>query len=82
MCLIWPKWKFQKLVSFYRSENAVNNNQYVSRFWFLKLTKQINFKFCFCLILCYKAFLTVLVNVYCFDVVIHNEHIPRYIPLL
>ena len=29
----------------------------------------------------YKDFLTVLVNVYCFDVVIYNEHIHRDIPV-
>ena len=45
-------------------QKVVDNKQYISQFWFLKLTKQIKFKFCFCLILRYKAFLTVLVNIY------------------
>ena len=40
-----------------------NTKQYISQFWFLKLTKQIKFKFCFCLILRHKAFLTVLLNI-------------------
>ena len=65
-------------------QKVVNNKQYISQFWFLKLTKQIKFKFCFCLILCYKAFLTVLVNILYnifFDMVIYNEHIPQDIPL-
>ena len=33
--------------------------------------------------MCYKAFLTVLVNIYniFFDMVIYNEHIPQDIPL-
>ena len=60
-------------------QDAVNNKQYISQFWFLRLTKQIKFKFCFCLILLYKAFLTVLLSTYniFFDVVIYNEHIPQ-----
>ena len=45
-------------------QNAVNNKQYISQFWFLKLTKRYKFKFCFCLKLRYKAFLTILVNIY------------------
>ena len=49
-------------------QKAVDNKQYVSQFWFLKLTKQIKFRFCFCLILHYEAFLTVLVNIYNFFV--------------
>ena len=49
-------------------QKAVNNKQYISQFWLLKLTKQIKFRFCFCLILHYKAFLTVLVNIYNFFV--------------
>ena len=60
--LIWPNRKFQNYSC--RYQNAVNNKQYISQFWFLKLTKQIKFKFCFCLILRYKAFLTVLLNIY------------------
>ena len=57
--------------------------QDISQFWFLKVTKQIKFKFCFCLILRYKAFLTVLVNMYSifFDMVIYNERIPQDTPL-
>ena len=31
--------------------------QYISQSWFLKLTKQITFQFCFCLILRLKHFL-------------------------
>ena len=59
-------------------QNAVNNKQYISQFWFLKLTKEIKFKFCFCLKLCCNAFLTILLNRYniVFDMVIYNEHIP------
>ena len=57
-------------------QKVVDNKQYISQFWFLKLTKQMKFKFCFCLILCYKAFLTVLVNIYyiifLFDMVIYK----------
>ena len=45
-------------------QNAVNNKQYISQFQFLKIAKQIKFKFRFCLILCYKAFLTILVHKY------------------
>ena len=65
-------------------QNAVNNKQYISQFWFLKLANQIKFKFCFCLILHHKAFPTVLVNIYnfFFDVVMYNEHIPLDIPFL
>ena len=57
--------------------------QDISQFWFLKVTKQIKFKFCFCLILRYKAFLTVQVNMYSifFDMVIYNERIPQDTPL-
>ena len=65
-------------------QNAVNNKQYISQFWFLKLTKRYKFKFCFCLKLRYKAFLTILVNIYhifFFYMVIYNEHIPQDIPL-
>ena len=55
----------------------------MSQFWLLKLTTQIKFQFCFCLILRYKAFLTVQVNIYdiFFAMVIYNEHIPQDIPL-
>ena len=60
--VIWPNRKFQNYSC--RYQNAVNNKQYISQFWFLKLTKQIKFKFCFCLTLGYKAFLTVLLNIY------------------
>ena len=35
-------------------QKAVNNKQYISQFWFLKVTKQIKFKFCFRLILRYN----------------------------
>ena len=41
MWLIWPNQKFQELLLLYGSWNAVNK-QYISQFWFLKLTKQIN----------------------------------------
>ena len=34
--LIWPNQKFQ-------GQNAVNDKQYISQLWFLKLTKQIKF---------------------------------------
>ena len=59
------------------------SSQDISQFWFLKVTKQIKLKFCFCLILPYKAFLTVLVNMYSifFDMVIYNERIPQDTPL-
>ena len=57
--------------------------QDISQFWFLKVTKQMKLKFCFCLILHYKAFLTVLVNMYSifFDMVIYSECIPQDTPL-
>ena len=47
--------KFQKFLLFYWSYTAVNK-QYISQFKFLKLTKQIKFKFHFCLILHLKPF--------------------------
>ena len=64
-------------------QKVVNNKQYISQLWFLKLIKQIKFKFCFCLIWRYKAVLTVLVNIYniFLAMVIYNEHIPQDIPL-
>ena len=76
--VIWPNRKFQNYSC--RYQNAVNNKQYISQFWFLKLTKQIKFKFCFCLTLGYKV--TVLLNIYniFFDLVIYNEHITQDIP--
>ena len=59
--LTWPEVPKIIVVT---GQEAVDNKQYISQFLFLKLTNQIKFKFCFCLILCYKAFLTVLVNIY------------------
>ena len=49
-----------------------------------ELPSGFRLKFCFCLILRHKAFLTVLVNIYnvLLDVVIFNEHIPQDIPFL
>ena len=61
--LIWPNRKFQKLLPL-RVKTLLITSRYVSQFWFLKLTKQIKFKFRLCMILRYKAFLTVLVNIY------------------
>ena len=69
MWLIWPNQKFQKLLLLYGSWNAVNK-QYISQFWFLKLTKQIN---CPCKYINIKIF---------FDAVIYNEHISRDTPFL
>ena len=61
----------------------VKSVQDISQFWFLEVTKQIKLKFCFCLILRHKAFLTVIVNMYSifFDMVIYNERIPQDTPL-
>ena len=56
--IIWPNRKFQRSLSLRVKTLLITSNT----FWF-NLTKQIKSTFCFCLILRYKAFLTVLVNI-------------------
>ena len=79
-----PKYSATNLTQPLRVKTLLITSSTISQFWFLKLTKRFKFNFCFCLKLRYKAFLTILVNIYniyFFYLVIYNEHIPQDIPL-